>query len=218
MRTPSPSLLLSYIRLDSPEPMEVHTPCVSSPVVTRLSSYLSPPPSEQEMDYQLPISPSYHLSTFSSLVAPHQQLPPQPQHCMPMSHILPPTFYNQSSSSFASGPVVESDPFILPLRTQPSPPPHTTAPHFETVSRKRGSQPDSPPPSALKYDTRDTSSPTPPPLKRTRAAPSGPVSTKDWIPPDVTGLNKREARLVKNRAAAFLSRQRKREEFEAMEE
>ena len=43
------------------------------------------------------------------------------------------------------------------------------------------------------------------------------VSTKDFVPPDVTGLSKREARLVKNRAAAFLSRQRKREEFEHME-
>ncbi|KAI0343500.1 hypothetical protein BDW22DRAFT_1428090 [Trametopsis cervina] len=38
------------------------------------------------------------------------------------------------------------------------------------------------------------------------------VSTKDYVPPDVSGLSKREARLVKNRAAAFLSRQRKREE------
>lgn len=43
------------------------------------------------------------------------------------------------------------------------------------------------------------------------------VSTKDFVPPDVSGLSKREARLVKNRAAAFLSRQRKREEFENME-
>ncbi|OCB91988.1 hypothetical protein A7U60_g696 [Sanghuangporus baumii] len=43
------------------------------------------------------------------------------------------------------------------------------------------------------------------------------VSLKDFVPPDVTGLSKREARLVKNRAAAFLSRQRKREEFELME-
>ena len=43
------------------------------------------------------------------------------------------------------------------------------------------------------------------------------MSTKDFIPPDVSGLSKREARLVKNRAAAFLSRQRKREEFELME-
>jgi len=43
------------------------------------------------------------------------------------------------------------------------------------------------------------------------------INTKDFIPPDVSGLSKREARLVKNRAAAFLSRQRKREEFETME-
>jgi hypothetical protein len=43
------------------------------------------------------------------------------------------------------------------------------------------------------------------------------ISSKDFVPPDVSGLSKREARLVKNRAAAFLSRQRKREEFEHME-
>ncbi|KAH8103173.1 hypothetical protein DFH11DRAFT_1657120 [Phellopilus nigrolimitatus] len=43
------------------------------------------------------------------------------------------------------------------------------------------------------------------------------MSTKDFVPPDVSGLSKQEARLVKNRAAAFLSRQRKREEFELME-
>ncbi|KAG8990767.1 hypothetical protein FRB94_000714 [Tulasnella sp. JGI-2019a] len=55
------------------------------------------------------------------------------------------------------------------------------------------------------------------PAKKSRAPPSGPISTRDFIPPDVSGLNKREARLVKNRAAAFLSRQRKREEFEGLE-
>lgn len=43
------------------------------------------------------------------------------------------------------------------------------------------------------------------------------ISVADFVPPDVSGLSKREARLVKNRAAAFLSRQRKREEFETME-
>lgn len=58
------------------------------------------------------------------------------------------------------------------------------------------------------------SSATPSASKKPRAS----VSTKDFIPPDVTGLSKREARLVKNRAAAFLSRQRKREEFETMEQ
>ncbi|CBQ69229.1 conserved hypothetical protein [Sporisorium reilianum SRZ2] len=38
-----------------------------------------------------------------------------------------------------------------------------------------------------------------------------------FVAPDTSGLTKREARLVKNRAAAFLSRQRKREQFEEME-
>lgn len=38
-----------------------------------------------------------------------------------------------------------------------------------------------------------------------------------FVPPDVTGLSKKDARLVKNRAAAFLSRQRKREEFGELE-
>ncbi|WFD00192.1 hypothetical protein MYAM1_002939 [Malassezia yamatoensis] len=37
-----------------------------------------------------------------------------------------------------------------------------------------------------------------------------------FIPPDTSGLTKREARLVKNRAAAFLSRQRKREQFDEL--
>lgn len=37
-----------------------------------------------------------------------------------------------------------------------------------------------------------------------------------FVPPDTSGLTKREARLVKNRAAAFLSRQRKREQFEEL--
>jgi hypothetical protein len=55
-----------------------------------------------------------------------------------------------------------------------------------------------------------------PPIAKKRAVGER-VPSKDFVPPDVTGLTKREARLVKNRAAAFLSRQRKREEFECME-
>lgn len=39
-----------------------------------------------------------------------------------------------------------------------------------------------------------------------------------FVPPDTSGLTKREARLVKNRAAAFLSRQRKREQFEELDQ
>lgn len=37
-----------------------------------------------------------------------------------------------------------------------------------------------------------------------------------FVPPDTSGLTKKEARLVKNRAAAFLSRQRKREQFDEL--
>ncbi|THH10111.1 hypothetical protein EW145_g1557 [Phellinidium pouzarii] len=70
--------------------------------------------------------------------------------------------------------------------------------------------------SSAKHSSSSSDCSTPPvttPTKRQRAC----ISTKDFVPPDVTGLSKREARLVKNRAAAFLSRQRKREEFELME-
>ncbi|KAF9517623.1 hypothetical protein BS47DRAFT_1339158 [Hydnum rufescens UP504] len=87
--------------------------------------------------------------------------------------------------------------------------------YYPDAPRKRGASL-TPPPSAPATKSRETSA-APPPPKRPRAAPSGPISTKDWVPPDVSGLGKREARLVKNRAAAFLSRQRKREEFEQME-
>lgn len=64
--------------------------------------------------------------------------------------------------------------------------------------------------------SKRSASPSPGVCKK-RATGNERVSSKDFIPPDVTGLSKREARLVKNRAAAFLSRQRKREEFETME-
>lgn len=42
-------------------------------------------------------------------------------------------------------------------------------------------------------------------------------TTAEFQHPDVSGLSKKEARLVKNRAAAFLSRQRKREQFDELE-
>jgi hypothetical protein len=81
---------------------------------------------------------------------------------------------------------------------------------------------------SIKPSVASTATPTVPTAARKRSASPTPpaarkrsvgerISTKDFIPPDVSGLSKREARLVKNRAAAFLSRQRKREEFETME-
>lgn len=64
--------------------------------------------------------------------------------------------------------------------------------------------------------SKRSASPPPAGIKKARASGER-IHSKDFIPPDVSGLSKREARLVKNRAAAFLSRQRKREEFELME-
>ncbi|KZT21479.1 hypothetical protein NEOLEDRAFT_1181659 [Neolentinus lepideus HHB14362 ss-1] len=93
---------------------------------------------------------------------------------------------------------------------------------LEQMSTSQPSTPDdqsetcSPPPSASRLTAakRPSEQPVSEPKKRASASR---VSVKDFVPPDVTGLSKREARLVKNRAAAFLSRQRKREEFENME-
>ncbi|KAK0454615.1 hypothetical protein EV421DRAFT_428650 [Armillaria borealis] len=83
----------------------------------------------------------------------------------------------------------------------------------------------SPPPASLSQIEETTADETPVSNKRTSPSPHSVtakrprerMTTRDFVPPDVSGLSKREARLVKNRAAAFLSRQRKREEFEAME-
>ncbi|KAG6920203.1 hypothetical protein DXG01_004972 [Tephrocybe rancida] len=69
---------------------------------------------------------------------------------------------------------------------------------------------------AASVASKRSASPAPSLTKKPRAAGER-INSKDFIPPDVSGLSKREARLVKNRAAAFLSRQRKREEFELME-
>lgn len=86
-----------------------------------------------------------------------------------------------------------------------TPHPYSISPHNTAALFTRAS--------SVSSNTSSTALPT----KKSRAPPSGPISTRDFIPPDVSGLNKREARLVKNRAAAFLSRQRKREEFESLE-
>ncbi|KXN87487.1 hypothetical protein AN958_08792, partial [Leucoagaricus sp. SymC.cos] len=74
-----------------------------------------------------------------------------------------------------------------------------------------------PPSAPASQGHKRSASPAPAPAKKPRAQVER-TSSKDFVPPDVSGLSKREARLVKNRAAAFLSRQRKREEFENMEQ
>lgn len=96
--------------------------------------------------------------------------------------------------SYAPSPEVMSSP---PSESDPLP--STPVPEAAVIPSKR--------PSTSSESSASVS-------KKPRAT----ISTKDYVPPDVSGLSKREARLVKNRAAAFLSRQRKREEFECMEQ
>ncbi|CAO1637540.1 unnamed protein product [Sympodiomycopsis kandeliae] len=74
--------------------------------------------------------------------------------------------------------------------------------------RKPAQRAKRPPPSASQF----TESGKPFPVVDTSA-----THSTLFVPPDVSGLTRREARLVKNRAAAFLSRQRKREQFEELE-
>ena len=110
-------------------------------------------------------------------------------------------------------PSLDSDPELLCLPTHKVfdlPEVHPLSP---PTAEQRPSLPvsDALPPSAVKR----SASPTPSVTKK--RAVGDRINSKDFVPPDVSGLSKREARLVKNRAAAFLSRQRKREEFECME-
>jgi hypothetical protein len=93
---------------------------------------------------------------------------------------------------------------------------------FPEVRNRSSPESDSPSPQMQRRSVSTSSiakrelSPAPSATKKPRATAER-ITTKDFVPPDVSGLSKREARLVKNRAAAFLSRQRKREEFETME-
>jgi hypothetical protein len=94
--------------------------------------------------------------------------------------------------------------YQMPTPSSPLSPASSPAPPRLSISIK---------PKPAQPPVKRSASPAPSVTKKARAA----ISSKDFIPPDVSGLSKREARLVKNRAAAFLSRQRKREEYELME-
>lgn len=111
-----------------------------------------------------------------------------------------------TSTNSLSSPLSPSMSSQAAMHMFSTPTPSPTSPTDLDASESRHSS--SAPSSAKRTSTAPTSS-----TKKPRAC----MSTKDFVPPDVTGLSKREARLVKNRAAAFLSRQRKREEFELME-
>ncbi|KZS87599.1 hypothetical protein SISNIDRAFT_460774 [Sistotremastrum niveocremeum HHB9708] len=126
-------------------------------------------------------------SASSSSSFPFSYFPPSPPLCIPPALLGHP------------------DP-VVPTKRSPSPVSFAFNTHMSSAESEHSSSA-SPPPHESSV----------PPQKKPRAERGERISSKDFIPPDVSGLSKREARLVKNRAAAFLSRQRKREEFECME-
>ncbi|KAH9050968.1 hypothetical protein EDB83DRAFT_2507223 [Lactarius deliciosus] len=179
------------------------------------SDSLTSPISDSSWDQPL-FSPTSNIETFT-LNYPHYSHPPSPPYSVGSVGSTSPHPPNRAlgmrmSPDFTS----EKDQLCLPthqvfeLPLAPHTPPSPvspTSPDYPHLALSPGApavkRPSSPDPS-------NTSA------KKHRASGER-VSTKDFVPPDVTGLSKREARLVKNRAAAFLSRQRKREEFENME-
>ncbi|KAF7315097.1 BZIP domain-containing protein [Mycena indigotica] len=118
-------------------------------------------------------------------------------------------------SYYPSPPMSVEDSPIPPQAMLRANPPMVDSQHCVTTSQLFDGTSFPPEPVLLPRPIKRSASPELQPQKRRAAAER--VNSKDFIPPDVSGLSKREARLVKNRAAAFLSRQRKREEFELME-
>ena len=131
------------------------------------------------------------------------QLPPQPQHSQ---------FYHRQQPQLRLTPPLptpvtpDSSSSVVLIASPPATPPNQMA--FRRESSDSSSF-------GTKHTSEEATSSTSTPTSAKK--PRQCMSVKDFVPPDVTGLSKREARLVKNRAAAFLSRQRKREEFEMME-
>lgn len=150
-----------------------------------------------EMQYPLSPTPSHAMSTTSS-----QQQSPIPAAMMLRGRLSPD--YSDSDQQMC---VPTHQVFDY------TPAPVTPAAHAETPEPTSRMLTGDAPPSVVPAKRPSSVAPSCSSKKRATER----VSTKDFIPPDVTGLSKREARLVKNRAAAFLSRQRKREEFENME-
>ncbi|KAH9953840.1 hypothetical protein BC827DRAFT_1262356 [Russula dissimulans] len=165
---------------------------------------LTSPVSDSSWDRPL-FSPTSNIETFT-LNYPHYAHPPtspQPANCALGMRMSPDFASDKDQLCLPTHQVFE-----LPLESHTPPSPISpTSPDYHRVVL-------SPSAPAVKRP----SSPVHHPMTTKKPRASGDrISTRDFIAPDVTGLSKREARLVKNRAAAFLSRQRKREEFENME-
>ena len=173
-----------------------------------------------------PAARAAHTQTFAGLYT----FAPSPSHSVssietrPPSPLAPANVLKSRVPSPAAGEeqnlclpthqVFDIPPGGYPIEQSPSPSPSPPPERQESQSRERLSISINPSlASSVPAKRASSTAPCASSSKKPRAT----TSTKDFVPPDVSGLSKREARLVKNRAAAFLSRQRKREEFENME-
>ncbi|KAI0302351.1 hypothetical protein B0F90DRAFT_1816560 [Multifurca ochricompacta] len=179
------------------------------------SDSLTSPISDSSWDQPL-FSPTSNIETFT-LNYPHYTHPPSPPYSVGSVGSTSPQPSNRTLGMRMSPDFIpEKDQLCLPthqvfeLPYAPHTPPSPISPTSPDYPRLL-----SPAAPAVKRPSSPVH-PSTNAMKKPRASGER-ISTKDFVPPDVTGLSKREARLVKNRAAAFLSRQRKREEFETME-
>ncbi|EMD33172.1 hypothetical protein CERSUDRAFT_118233 [Gelatoporia subvermispora B] len=183
-------------------------PLAMSHIISSDAPLSSPLSDSTPWDAQLLYSPT--VDTFA-LNYPLYTLPPSPPHSvdstgspLPTARVLKSRMSPESETEQQLC-IPTHQVFDFPAYAPPQTPPSPPAPPRLSVSI--------PPPSMI--PSKRAASITPVTTKKARSGER--ISTKDFVPPDVSGLSKREARLVKNRAAAFLSRQRKREEFENME-
>ncbi|KAJ7018348.1 hypothetical protein C8F04DRAFT_1016399 [Mycena alexandri] len=165
------------------------------------------------------LSMAHLISSDAPLLSPVDY----PQYSPVQDSYAPYAYYSSSSSSSIDGDSPVPAPRMLKLPANDS---LHCVPTHQLFDFPQVSPSPSEPPSPSHHQPRLSISINPVGCKRSASPePAIPkkravgerISSKDFVPPDVSGLSKREARLVKNRAAAFLSRQRKREEFELME-
>jgi hypothetical protein len=178
-----------------------------------LLSPISPPADISEQYHHLPL---YSPTLVDNYAMHYYGLPPSPPHSAGSTGSNSPVPSNTMRRMRMSPDTMsDNDQLCVPTHQVFDVPEvvNTSSPEFDSPSPqilRRSISIGSVAPSKREH------SPTPSATKKPRAA-GDRITTKDFVPPDVSGLSKREARLVKNRAAAFLSRQRKREEFETME-
>ncbi|KAF8891795.1 hypothetical protein BD779DRAFT_1468717 [Infundibulicybe gibba] len=168
---------------------------------------LSPVSVADAWDMQHPV----YSPTADSFTYNYYNLPPSPPNSVgstssdspvPTSRMLKMRMSPDSASSTDQLCLPTHQVFDLSDITHPPTPPSPASP-----KPQRPSISISPSPSAVTHNMKRSASPAPSVTKKPRAVGER-INSK---------IFKREARLVKNRAAAFLSRQRKREEFECME-